>query len=69
AGGRLEEALKVLASLKKPVDAFFDRVLVMDPDQEVRENRFRILRRIQDLFSLYGDFSQITFEKEGSRGL
>ena len=32
-------ALKALAALKAPVDAFFDKVMVMDEDARVRDNR------------------------------
>jgi glycyl-tRNA synthetase beta chain len=57
-----EVALKTLATLKEPVDQFFDTVLVMDPDPDLRANRHRLLSRIQTLFSRFGDFSQIVVE-------
>ncbi|MBI5197194.1 MAG: glycine--tRNA ligase subunit beta [Nitrospirae bacterium] len=56
---RYEEALRTLASLRGPVDQFFEKVLVMDPETVLRENRFRLLGRIQALFNRFGDFSQI----------
>ena len=56
---------KVLAGLtemKGPVDAFFDHVLVMDKNPEIRENRLALLRNIADLFSQVADFSRIMTE-------
>ncbi len=66
---RLWEALKTLekrdidllklASLKKPIDDFFDKVLVMDPDESIRKNRLALLFRIKKLFNNFADFSKI----------
>jgi glycyl-tRNA synthetase beta chain len=53
------QVLKNLAELKEPVDNFFDRVLVMDKDPEIRDNRLSLLRKITDLFSRVADFSKI----------
>ena len=36
------ETLAILARLREPVDAFFDQVLVMDPDDPVRRNRLAL---------------------------
>ena len=52
-------ALKQLIGLKSPVDRFFDGVLVNAPDPEVRANRLSLLRQVDDLFSAFGDLSQI----------
>ena len=52
-------ALKHLIGLKSPIDQFFDGVLVNDPEPEVRANRLSLLRRVDDLFSAFGDLSQI----------
>jgi glycyl-tRNA synthetase beta chain len=48
---RYDEALGTLAGLRGPVDTFFDKVLVMDPDEAVRDNRLRLLNRAVDLFA------------------
>lgn len=56
---------KVLAGLtemKEPVDAFFDQVLVMDKNPEIRGNRLALLHKIADLFSQVADFSRIMTE-------
>ena len=52
-------ALKQLIGLKSPIDQFFDGVLVNAPEPEVRANRLSLLRQVDDLFSAFGDLSQI----------
>jgi glycyl-tRNA synthetase beta chain len=49
-----------LAQLKGPVDAFFDRVLVMAEDPDLRRNRLALLVRISRTFLRMADFSKIT---------
>ncbi|MBN1828830.1 MAG: glycine--tRNA ligase subunit beta [Deltaproteobacteria bacterium] len=56
------EALSEMAQLRKPVDAFFDSVLVMDKDGKVRENRLSLLKEISNLFFRIGDISKIVTE-------
>jgi glycyl-tRNA synthetase beta chain len=51
--------MTILAELRQPVDRFFDKVTVNDPDQELRENRLRLLSQIRDTLNLVADFSQI----------
>ena len=52
-------ALKEMASMRATVDLFFDRVLVMAEEEELRKNRLRLLRRISDLLSSMADISEI----------
>ncbi len=52
-------ALRHLIGLKTPIDRFFDGVLVNAPESEVRANRLSLLRQVDDLFSAFGDLSQI----------
>ncbi|MGI9308949.1 MAG: DALR anticodon-binding domain-containing protein, partial [Gammaproteobacteria bacterium] len=54
---RYTDALKQLATLRKPVDAFFDKVMVMDDDKIVRENRLSQLQQLRDLFLDIADLS------------
>ena len=54
-----ERAMKVLASLRKPVDAFFDKVTVNDPDPAKRERRLNLLGRLRDAVHRVADFSKI----------
>jgi glycyl-tRNA synthetase beta chain len=52
-------ALEQIATLRPQVDAFFDAVMVMAPDAEVRANRLALLERILEDFSGIADFSEI----------
>ncbi|MEW6655281.1 MAG: glycine--tRNA ligase subunit beta [Aquificota bacterium] len=51
--------LLALSSLKKTIDDFFDKVLVMDPDENIRRNRLALLFRIKRLFNKFADFSKV----------
>ena len=53
-------AIAELASLRKPVDLFFDRVKVMDDDQKLRENRLSLLNRFVGVFANVADFGQLS---------
>jgi glycyl-tRNA synthetase beta chain len=52
-------ALEQIATLRPQVDAFFDGVMVMDPNTEVRANRLALLERVLADFSGIADFSEI----------
>jgi glycyl-tRNA synthetase beta chain len=54
-----DEALAAAAELRPPVDRFFDEVLVMSDDAQVRANRLRLLLDVRDAVGLLGDLSQI----------
>jgi len=60
---RYEEALVEMARLRAPVDAFFDTVLVMAPDEKVRFNRLSLLQGLAGLFYRVADFSRIVTER------
>jgi len=51
---------RALAKLRGPVDAFFDRVMVMAEDERLRRNRLALLARISQTFLQMADFSRIT---------
>lgn len=51
------QALDALAALQPPVDNFFERVMVMAEDKQVRGNRLALLRELQGLFLEVADFS------------
>ncbi|OYX34326.1 MAG: glycine--tRNA ligase subunit beta [Caulobacterales bacterium 32-69-10] len=53
-------AMTTLAALRAPVDAFFDKVLVNDPDPAVRLNRLRLLSQMRDAAGRVADFSLVT---------
>lgn len=51
------KALTVLAKLKKSIDKFFDTVMVMADDKELRNNRLTLLQKLENLFLLVADIS------------
>ncbi|WP_263365107.1 glycine--tRNA ligase subunit beta [Edaphobacter bradus] len=52
-------ALEAIATLRPQVDAFFDSVMVMAPEENVRANRLALLERVLGDFSGIADFSEI----------
>ena len=52
-------ALEAIATLRPQVDAFFDAVMVMDPDEAVRANRLALLARTLGDFGGIADFAEI----------
>lgn len=56
---KYSEALMSLSTLTSAVNAFFDKVLVMDKRKEVKLNRFALLKEIWTLASLVADFSKL----------
>jgi glycyl-tRNA synthetase beta chain len=63
--GRYREALQVIAGLRPAVDRFFDEVLVMAEDEQVRRNRLTLLAELLREFSTIADFSEVV--SEGTR--
>jgi len=53
-------AMRLLSSLRAPVDAFFDKVLVNSTVSEERENRLRLLAKVRDAMGQVADFAQVT---------
>jgi glycyl-tRNA synthetase beta chain len=53
------DALMLLSSAREPVDAFFDKVMVMVDDAKLRANRLALLRTLLKEFSTIADFSEI----------
>ena len=53
------ERLKELAQLGPSVDAFFDGVMVMDEDLQIRANRIALLRRLENLMNQVADISKL----------
>jgi len=52
-------AMAALASLRRPIDDFFDHVTVNDPDAAKRERRLNLLMRFRDAVNRVADFSKI----------
>jgi glycyl-tRNA synthetase beta chain len=53
------EAMQRLARLREPVDAFFDSVMVMDENIELRGNRLGLLAALRQLFLHTADLSRL----------
>ncbi len=54
--GLYEPALASLASLRAPIDNFFETTMVMDEDARIRENRMKLLNRFVEVFANVADF-------------
>jgi len=61
------EALERIAALRPAVDRFFDKVLVMAEDREIRANRLALLRTLLREFSTIADFSEIVTENTANK--
>ncbi len=59
AEGAWLEALTGIATLRGPVDTFFDKVMVMAEDERVRGNRLALLTAIARMFGRVADFARI----------
>ncbi len=61
--GEYREAMAHLVKFRKPVDSFFEGVLVMAKDEKIRINRLSLLEAIARLFYRVADFSKIVTGK------
>ncbi len=57
--GDYEAALSQLSSLRDPVDAFFDSVMVMTDDEAIKNNRIALLSTMNQLFLRAADLSRL----------
>jgi len=57
--GDFTEVLKSFAAVKGPVDAFFDSVMVMVEDRELRQNRLALLQKLRDEMNRVADLSKL----------
>jgi glycyl-tRNA synthetase beta chain len=60
--GRYDLAISHAASLRPLLDRFFDDVMVMVDDEQIRANRLAILQKLYTSFSTIADFSEIVTE-------
>jgi glycyl-tRNA synthetase beta chain len=56
------DALLLLSTARERVDAFFEKVMVMVEDEQLRANRLALLRTLLQEFSTIADFSEIVTE-------
>ena len=59
---RYADALNELASLRDPVDRFFDEVMVMADDVAVKDNRLALLGELRALFLQIADISRLSIQ-------
>ncbi|AXA33556.1 glycine--tRNA ligase subunit beta [Francisella adeliensis] len=52
-------ALALLSSIEKVISEFFDNVMVMDEDLQVRNNRIALLAKIRKMFASIADISKL----------
>jgi len=57
--GKYQEALEVIAGLRKAVDRFFEEVMVMAENEAVRNNRLALLSELLREFTTVADFSEM----------
>jgi len=60
-----KKVFNLLGDLCEPVGKFFDQVLVIDKDEEIRKNRISLIKKIGILFNQVADLSKIISVKEG----
>lgn len=51
--------LKQLVGLNSKIDAFFEKVLVMDKDENIKNNRIGLLTLLRSYYDIVADFSKI----------
>ena len=56
---RFVDALRSLAEITAPVNSFFDKVLVMDRQEDIRRNRLSILKELWETAYSFADFSRL----------
>lgn len=57
---RYSDSLEVLLTLKEPVNRFFDKVLVMDKNEDIKNNRLALIKYIQTVGRQLADFSKLS---------
>ena len=60
---RYSDIFTNLELMNKPIDLFFDRVLVMVEDEKIRKNRLALLKSIADLYFSVADLNKIALAK------
>jgi glycyl-tRNA synthetase beta chain len=57
--GGYTEALTALAGVRAEVDTFFDKVMVMAEEPQLRNNRLALLKSLGDLMNQVADISKL----------
>ena len=64
ARGDFDSAVRELLRLRKPIDSFFDDVMVMVDDPKLKDARLGLLGEVKRLFMRVADFSRVVLEGE-----
>jgi glycyl-tRNA synthetase beta chain len=56
-------ALKLMITLKKPIDDFFDNIMVMVEDEDIRNNRLGLLKSMANMMNRIADLGAIVVNK------
>lgn len=59
---KYSEALDAFASLRPSIDAMFDSVMIMDKDEDIKNNRLGLLKQIYDTMLSICDLSKIVYK-------
>jgi glycyl-tRNA synthetase beta chain len=63
---KYDEALAALATIRRPLDDFFDKVMVMVEDEAIRSSRLCLLQTVANTFQSIADFSEVVTERKAS---
>ena len=55
-----DKSINAVVDFRKKVDSFFDKVLIMDKIEEVKNNRLNLVKKALDLYMMIADFSKIS---------
>lgn len=61
------DAMRVLTGLRKPIDLFFEKVMVNAPEKEVRADRLSLLAYVRSVTDKLADFSQLEGEASAEK--
>jgi len=64
AAANYAKALNLLASLRDPINEYFDKVMVMTEDKTIKHNRLALLAEVRRLFLQVADISKITTTRD-----
>jgi len=62
--GDIQAALNELSKMTKPVDKFFEKILVMHKEEKIKLNRLALLKSIELMYLSVADFPKIVLQKE-----
>ena len=58
-----DDAFAALAALRAPIDRFFDEVMVMDKDEQLRDNRLKLLNEFLSAFVRVANIGELARKK------